>query len=229
MKIFDSNHTGKSIATRSEQNQLRKESQFQGFFTKEFLNDLLNQPGCVGLRFYNSGQLSAGERQLIVVGVTEDGSELRLRRGKGFFLSAAAAALRQTKAQAVISVNQALRGRTPEDINRLRFTSYFSQAMIAQLLDSQEGVKGIRFYVISLNLVGQPRQTHLAVAANGPLETNVPDVAAHIASDQPCPGVGCATVPAPATPSDRVSRLAAAPESGQVLDTSKYLLIWQNG
>ena len=52
-----------------------KGSVFAGFFGKLSILAILNQPDCVGLRYYN-GRNAAGIDQLVLIGVKEDGSEI---------------------------------------------------------------------------------------------------------------------------------------------------------
>lgn len=46
------------------------------FFGKEILEQILNQDGCEGIRMYY-GIDSDGEKQLVLVGVTEEGLDLK--------------------------------------------------------------------------------------------------------------------------------------------------------
>jgi hypothetical protein len=50
-------------------------SVFGGFFGKLSLLAILNQPDCVGIRYYHGRDIS-GNEQLVLVGVKEDGSEI---------------------------------------------------------------------------------------------------------------------------------------------------------
>jgi hypothetical protein len=52
-----------------------KAATFGGYFGKLSLLAILNQPGCVGIRYYH-GRDSSGKEQLVIIGVREDGSEL---------------------------------------------------------------------------------------------------------------------------------------------------------
>jgi len=45
------------------------------FFGAEHINNLLKQPGCVGMRIYHAMD-ETGKRQVLLVGVREDGSNI---------------------------------------------------------------------------------------------------------------------------------------------------------
>lgn len=52
-----------------------KEAKKGGFFGKEALLDLLNQPGCIGMRYYY-GRSDDGQKNLVLVGVNEEGNDI---------------------------------------------------------------------------------------------------------------------------------------------------------
>jgi hypothetical protein len=52
-----------------------KAAVFSVYFGKLSLLAILNQPECVGIRFYN-GRDASGKEQTVLIGVREDGSEL---------------------------------------------------------------------------------------------------------------------------------------------------------
>lgn len=217
MNIYEATHLGQAITTQAAQDSLRQENQFQGFLSRFILEDLLNQPNCVGLRFYNAGGLAAGQRQMIAVGVIADGGELNLESGKRYFISNTTIGgpeLLQTKSQASIAVNTTQSSRTGAGKERFNFSSFFSKTAIAQLLVPTAA--GIRFYIVDLNA---NFLTHLAVSSDGPnpIAGQAGALPQHILSNNPCPGPtgGCAvleSVPGGATP--------------PVMDTTKYLVIW---
>ncbi|MFA8343130.1 MAG: hypothetical protein ACEPO8_09210 [Rhodothermaceae bacterium] len=58
-----------------------KEAKKGGFFGKEALMELLNQPGCIGMRYYY-GRSDDDMKNLILVGVNEDGNDILLSKGE---------------------------------------------------------------------------------------------------------------------------------------------------
>jgi hypothetical protein len=61
--------------TKNYRNSVPSGSTIAHFFGKEMLKDLLNQPGCVGIRAYY-GQEDNGVKNLILVGVTADENDM---------------------------------------------------------------------------------------------------------------------------------------------------------
>ncbi|MDG1332612.1 MAG: hypothetical protein P8P74_09800 [Crocinitomicaceae bacterium] len=58
-------------AALTKEHRLRNPTAHKGhFFGKEILNQILDQEGCMGIRFYN-GQDEDGNRQLVIVGADE--------------------------------------------------------------------------------------------------------------------------------------------------------------
>ena len=47
-----------------------------GYFGKTFLQSVLNQEGCVGIRIYN-GRKEDGKLEFVIVGVDSDGEDLK--------------------------------------------------------------------------------------------------------------------------------------------------------
>ena len=47
-----------------------------GYFGKTFLQSVLNQEGCVGMRIYN-GRKEDGKLEFVIVGVDSDGGDLK--------------------------------------------------------------------------------------------------------------------------------------------------------
>ena len=224
MKIYDATRPGKPIVGQAEQNRLRQDNAFQGIFSRATLEDLLNQPTCVGLRFYNAGGLSLEQRQLIAVAVAEDGSELRRNSGKGYFISSnvdGVPAEKQTKAQATLAVRATQSSRIEADKKRFQFSSFFSKSAIGNLLSA--GVTGIRFFIVPLE--STTFQTHLGVSVIPVGQGNPSEVPIHLVSDNPCPGApnGCAVLERVAAPGASLESTSAAPAQ---LDTTKYLVIW---
>ena len=61
--------------TKNYRHSVPSGSTIAHFFGKEMLKDLLNQPGCVGIRAYY-GQEDNGVKNLILVGVTADENDM---------------------------------------------------------------------------------------------------------------------------------------------------------
>jgi hypothetical protein len=236
MKIFDADHLGKPIVGEAKQRAVRDETHFMGFWAQATLTTILQPSTCVGIRFYNAGGLQPADRQMIAVGVTEDGSELNQRKGRGYFISAARATTdsdqKITKAKARAAMLQLEEDRTPDEKMPVRFTSYFSRAMLEQLLAPKGDAPVLGLQLYRLPLEGSIFHSHVAISSDGNLaltEQGAADKPSHILSDQPCPGGVCAVVaPEEAEVSKRLADPASIDEvSG--LDSTKYLLIWHQG
>ncbi len=218
MDIYEATHTGEPITSEIFQNGLRDEDRFQGSFSREKLADLLEQPNCVGLRFYNAGGLTLGLRQLVVVGVTPDGGELRSDTGgKGYFISNTTQGgpeFQLTMTDATNAVNHTQEARAAADRQRFNFSSFFSRAAIENLL--VPAAIGIHFFIVDLDATFM---THLAVSSDGlnRIGGQPGELPIHIICDNPCPNAkgGCAML-------DPVPGVNTQP----IMDTTKYLVIW---
>lgn len=61
--------------TRRQRGRRPTEPGDVGAFTAKAVRELLEQPGCVGMRYYH-GRNAKGERSLLLVGVDADGNDL---------------------------------------------------------------------------------------------------------------------------------------------------------
>lgn len=223
MQIYSANHPGQPIAAAAEQLRQRQEDQFRGFFPRAVLLKILEPAACVGIRFYHAASSTPGERRMVAVGVTADGSELSQRDGAGYFTSDAVA-VGSTKQ----AVTKAIARNTVAILSSpTSFTSFFSKTMLKERLLASEQVGGVRFYqtLVSGFL------THLGVAAdaNGALlPTAETGAFSHVVSDLPCPG-RCATLAqTEAAQGDALSAPLTRVSLAE-LDTEKYIDKWQAG
>lgn len=177
---------------------------------------------CVGIRFYHGTSSTPGERRMVAVGVTADGSELSQRGGAGYFTSDAVAAGSTKQA-----ITKAIARGTVAPMNSKSFTSFFSKTMLQERLLASEPVGGVRFYQTSVS----DFSTHLGVAAgaNGAiLAAALAGPFSHVVSDLPCPG-RCATIgQTEAAQTDALSAPLTR-VSFTELDTEKYVDRWQAG
>jgi hypothetical protein len=219
MVIYQANHPGQHLVGAENQRRLRQEDQFSGFFSRAALERILEPALCVGIRFYNAGGASPNDRQLVAIGVLNDGSELSRGSGGGYFLSAAdASEVKITKAQAK---NLAAIRRRPGVSVVPMFTSFFSRTMINLLLAPADS-EGVRFYRSLVE--GSNFNTHLGVSATADraaLETS----SSHIVCDLPCPG-RCATIAANEFESGQSLSAPLRHMSLTELDSTKYLVVW---
>lgn len=234
MKIFNENHPGEPILMQAEQNRI-----CQGFFLRSKLERLIQQSGCVGIRFYNAGGFDGDPLFMIAVGVTKTGSELNEPGSVNYQISDPQVVPVPEngfgRELASHLVSTAIQDReTLEAKREVRFTSYFSKTMINQLLapKSDQPIDGIAFFVVPLEFPGlEDARTHLGVSAI--LEESEPvvprrlneDPPNRIVSDLPCPGHCVAARPADRSgsrPNDE-SVVTLHPES----DSIKYLVVWE--
>lgn len=223
MIIYQASHPGQPIANAAEQLRQRQEDQFRGFFPRAVLLKILEPATCVGIRFYHGTSSTPGERRMVAVGVTADGSELSQRGGAGYFTSDAVAAgsTKQAITKAIA------RGTVAGLSSPTSFTSFFSKTMLQGRLLAPNQVGGVRFYqtLVSgfsthLGVAADANGTVLAAALAGPFS--------HVVSDLPCPG-RCATIGQ--TEAAQIDSLSAplTRVSFAELDTEKYIDRWQAG
>jgi hypothetical protein len=81
MVVFDGTEGGPitldqaSLMTK-EYRRLNPNTTIAHFFGKEAIGALLDQAGCMGIRIYYGINVVSGEKELILVGVTEDGNDI---------------------------------------------------------------------------------------------------------------------------------------------------------
>lgn len=177
---------------------------YWGFFPKEFLATILDEPSCVGIRLYNAFHPD-GER-LVVVGVTEDGAEIQststgesgysLISFKSTFKDESLIGGFDLSKKARIDAARLVRsswgiltqgGLHDPDIS---FASFFSADAVRKLL-APEACNGINFYVVGLRKPAEFPFSHLAVSAQHQLDTNrielLGEEAQCIICPDPCP------------------------------------------
>lgn len=225
MQVFD---TG-------EKRMVTNDTAFTGFFLRTDIFDLLRQPGCVGIRFYNVPHLVPNENRMIAVGVTADGTEINQpftsekyilspnakQRGEGHKL------LTRDLAKLIVMGSEQSVGFLKGSL--FGFASFFSKSDLEQLLEkTNEGFPfdGIRFYVTPLKGT-QKIQTHCAVSAN--MESNefgsITDQSEYIVSKFPCPGY-CSEPSAQGGEILGDITLPPGVSKFQTAFSDKYLVVW---
>lgn len=179
---------------------------YWGFFPKELLATILDEPSCVGIRLYNAFHPNMEKERLIVVGVTEDGSEIQsTSTGEsgyslisfkstfnnesligGFDLS------KKSRVDAAHLVRSSWGTLTQGGLHDpdISFASFFSADAVRKLL-APEACNGISFYVVGLRKPAVFPFSHLAVSAQHLLATNrielLGEEAQCIICPDPCP------------------------------------------
>lgn len=231
--IYDENHNGIQL-TALQVGAFVNNQTFQGFFTKADLNALVAQPNVIGVRVYNAkASATDTSRRLVAVGVWANGGEESDSTAK-YVLSqpfdantAPSIGTQKTKTDATSIVELAVENPLPPTDPRgtLAFASYFSKAMLANLLATRNGteVAGIGFYVAAFGAnhshVGVPYSNGSTVA---PLTSN--SLFPVVQCDNPCPS-HCAY------PAEEVTVLTPTTETVSISNASKtnlYLLKWDN-
>lgn len=72
---FTSGYKAEKAEFMTMERREHKEARKGGFFGKDAIMELLNQPGCIGMRYYY-GRSDDGMKNLILVGVNEDGNDI---------------------------------------------------------------------------------------------------------------------------------------------------------
>jgi hypothetical protein len=81
MVVFDGTEGGQvtlleGSAMTAEYRRLNPNAIKGHFFGKNAINSLLNQTGCMGIRMYYGNNVTTGEKELILVGVSADGNDM---------------------------------------------------------------------------------------------------------------------------------------------------------
>lgn len=74
-KKFTSGYRKEKAEFMTADKMKEKEAKKGGFFAKPDLEDLLNQPGCIGMRYYY-GRDDEGKKNLVLCGVDKDGNDI---------------------------------------------------------------------------------------------------------------------------------------------------------
>ena len=215
MAFHTNNEPGKPINIRDAEGliatnfipvQIGDSQLYWGFFPKELLTKILDEPSCVGIRLYNAFHPNRERERLIVVGVTEDGSEIQsTSTGEsgyslisfkstfndesligGFDLS------KKSRIDAARLVRSSWGTLTQGGLHDpdISFASFFSAEAVRKLL-APAACNGINFYVVGLRKPAEFPFSHLAISAQHLFATNrielLTEGAQCIICPDPCP------------------------------------------
>ncbi len=195
---------------------------YWGFFPKELLEAILDEPSCVGIRLYNAFDFFMEKERLIVVGVTEDGSEIQnASTGEsGYSLISFKSTFNDESLVRNFDLSKIERLVAAEQVRfswgtltqggsiapDLSFASFFSANAVRQLL-APEACNGIKFYVVGLKKPAKFPFSHLAVSAQHLLDTSRIELLGEEAQCIICPD------PCPPRCAPEVSSMEAATDS----------------
>lgn len=219
---------------------------YWGFASKTLLESLLEEPGCVGIRFYNAFRKDI-QSKMIVVAVTEDGDEIeRTREGdSGYFVNRLKFSDEQETNLTELAINHISREVAAQRVLasyretgradlKISFASFFSAHAILTLLQPED-CNGICFYVVGLETSGKFPFSHLAVAVKHSKDENsitrLGETGRCIVCPDPCPS-RCAKdpVPDPSAAGELTDSVEAGAARAPVIQSSlsrKYLISWE--
>ena len=185
-QVFDSSHLGNSVEISGKMPFQLTSTNLVGFIPREQIDGLLSKPDAVGLRLYNIPKNN--EMILIATAVKADGWDVE---NSYWNCSVSDNKLIIQKLGGRLGA-ESLVSNTPNISSK--FTSYYSKAMIENLLPEDSQHNGIKLYLVPTGKGLQ--KTHFASAGsmdeNKEIQAQGSEVG--IASDLPCPSHCLSTV-----------------------------------
>lgn len=202
----------------------------QGYFEIKDINAFMDQPDCVGVRFYNVSQKGNVETQLIAVGVLSNGYEIaKIKKKNNYLLSPPldvnlsrnlrkAKSLPENIARDTYLYKVKNRGNISNN-NKTFFATYFSKSALRKIDKQNPKASKIGFYTVQLFDNVDAPYTHLAVAGGIKKGAFKTIEGAGVISTMPCPPV--------CSPEDNNAPCNALINSPNIfISFSKYLVAW---